>query len=113
MIQTKPRVSDLLERGYGMRAQRMTEGLLLTGSFVFDDLRPAYVAFAMLLLQVLSPHAAPVALCWSIFDRRLPPARLGNLYYDAGGSRGAAAISCMVLTTAFALIRWGGLPTLG
>ncbi|HSQ01039.1 MAG TPA: hypothetical protein VL049_27775 [Candidatus Dormibacteraeota bacterium] len=58
-------VRDLLERGYGMRAQRMTEGLLLVGSFVFDDLRPAYVAFAMLALQVVSPLSAPVARAWS------------------------------------------------
>jgi len=104
---------DLLERGYGMRAQRLTEGLLLAGSFVFDDLRPAYVAFAMLALQALSPLAAPVALTWVVFDRRVQPARLGNLYYDAGGTRGAATISCMVLATAFALVHWAWLPTIG
>ena len=91
----------------------MTEGLLLAGSFVFSDLRSAYVAFAMLALQVLSPLAVPVALAWAAFDRRLPPDRLGNLYYDAAGSRGACAISCVVLTTAFALIHWAGFPTLG
>ena len=106
-------VRDLLERGYGMRAQRMAEGLLLAGSFVFDDLRPAYVAFAMLALQVLSPLAAPVALSWMVFDRRVPPDRLGNLYFDASGSRGAAAISCVVLATAFVLIRWTGFAAVG
>jgi hypothetical protein len=106
MIQTMFKLRDLLERGYGMRAQRMTEGLLLAGSFVFDDLRPAYVAFAMLALQVLSPFVVPVALTWVMFDRRVPPDRLGNIYYDTAGSRGAAAISCMVLATAFALIHW-------
>src|SRR5438046_6995143 len=79
---------DLLERGYAMRAQRTTEGLLLAGSFVFDDLRPAYVAFAMLALQVLSPFAVPIALAWVTFDRKVPPDRLGNLYYDTAGSRG-------------------------
>ena len=107
-----PGLRDLLERGHGMRAQRMTEGLLLTGSFVFDDLRPAYVALAMLALQVLSPCAAPVGLTWVLFDRRLPADRLGNLYYDSAGTRGAAAISCIVLTTALALIHWG-LPVIG
>jgi hypothetical protein len=104
---------DLLERGYGMRIQRMTEGLLFAGSFLFDDLRPAYLAAAMLALQVLSPFAVPLALCWTIFDRRVPPNRLGNLYYDPAGSRGAAAVSCAVLATSFALMRWAGLPTLG
>ncbi len=104
---------DRLERGYGMRAQRMAEGLLLAGSFVFDDLRPAYLAFALLAMQVLSPFASPVALFWIAIDRRIPPDRLGNLYYDTSGSRGAAAISCMVLGTAFALIYWAHLPTLG
>lgn len=91
----------------------MTEGLLLAGSFVFDDLRPAYVAFAMLALQVLSPFAVPIALMWVAVDRRVPPNRLGNLYYDCAGSRGAAAISCIVLTTAFALMHWTAFPALG
>lgn len=104
---------DRLERGYGMRAQRMAEGLLLASSFVFDDLRPACVAFGMWVLQVLSPGASPVALLWIVFDRRVLPDRLGSLYYDSAGTRGASAVSCMVLVVAFALIRWAGLPTLG
>ena len=89
------------------------EGLFLTASFVFDDLRPAYAAFALLALEVLSPLASPVTLLWLAFERRVPPDRLGNLYHDAAGARGAAAISCLVLTTAFALIHWTALPTLG
>jgi hypothetical protein len=113
MIEIKPSVRDLFERGSGMRAQRMTEGLLLAGSFVFDDLRPAYLAFAMLVLQVVSPYVAPVALAWLIVDRKVPADRLGNLYFDAGGGRGAAVISSLVLMTAFVLIRWAGLPTIG
>src|SRR5688500_20320887 len=102
MIRGMPSLRDVLERGYGMRAQRMTEGFLLAGSFVLDDLRPAYVAFAMLALQVLSPLAAPIALVWSMLDRRVPPDRLGNLYYDSAGARGAAGISCTVLAMSFA-----------
>jgi hypothetical protein len=112
---------DRLERGYAMRAQRVVEGLLLASTFVFGDLRPGYAAAAMLALQVLSPLAAPVALAWLLFDRGVPRDRLGNLYYDGGGSRGAAAVSCLVLCSAFALIhltRFGavgrvliGLPT--
>jgi len=113
MIRIMSRLRELLERGYAMRAQRMTEGLLLASSFVLDDLRPAYVAAAMLALQVLSPVAAPVALAWLLFDRRLPPDRLGNLYFDRNASRGAAAVSCLVLGGAFALIRWTGFPEVG
>lgn len=106
-------VRDRLERGYAMRAQRIVEGLLLASSFVFDDLRPAYAAFGLLVLEVISPLASPVTLLWLAFDRRVPENRLGNLYYDAAGARGAAAISCVVLATAFALIRWSVLPTVG
>jgi hypothetical protein len=104
---------DRFERGYGMRVQRMAEGVLLASSFVFDDLRPAYVAAAMLALQVLFPLLAPIALVWSIFDRGVPPDRLRNLYFDAGGARGAAMISSLVLATAFALIHWAHLPAVG
>jgi hypothetical protein len=96
-----------------MRAQRMTEGLLLAASFVFDDLRPAYVAFAFLALQIVSPMMSPVALLWMAVQRKLPADRLGNLYYDIAGTRGAAAVSCTVLGTAFALIHWAHLPTVG
>ncbi len=97
-----------------MRAQRLAEGLLLLASFLLDDLRPAYVAFAMLAAQALvTPFASPVALVWQLASRQLPPARLGDIYYDLSGSRGAAAISCTVMLTAFALIRLAGLPTVG
>ena len=113
MIDAMTALRERLERGYAMRAQRVVEGLFLTASFVFDDLRPAYAAFALLALEVLSPLASPVTLLWLAFERRFPPDRLGNLYHDAAGARGAAAISCLVLTTAFALIHWTALPTLG
>jgi Domain of unknown function (DUF4395) len=113
MTGTRSGLRDRLERGYGMRAERIVEGFLFIGSFVFDDLRLAYIAFAMLVLQVLSPFAAPVALAWATFDRRVQPDRLRNLYYDSAGGRGAAAISCTVLTTAFLLIHRLGFPTLG
>ncbi len=97
-----------------MRAQRMVEGLLLAASFVLGDLRPAYVAFVLLALQaVVTPLASPVALGWALVERRVPAARLGNLYFDLAGSRGAAAISCVVLLAGFALVHLAGLPTLG
>lgn len=105
---------ERLERGSGMRAQRLVEGLLLAASFVFDDLRPAYVAFGLLLLQaIVSPVVSPIALLWISIDRRVPADRFGNLYFDLAGARGAAAISCLVLTAALCLIHWAQLPTLG
>jgi len=104
---------DRLERGYGMRAQRMAEGLLLAASFVFDDLRPAYIALAMLVFQVISPMASPVGVLWALFVRRVPPNRLGNLYYDFSGARGAAGISSVVLSIALALVRWSPVPLVG
>jgi len=113
MIGFMSTVRERLERGYAMRAQRIAEGLLLAASFVFDDLGPAYAAFGLLALEVISPLASPVTLLWLAVERRVPPDRLGSLYYDAAGARGAAAISCLVLASAFALIEWAVLPTLG
>ncbi len=104
---------ERLERSYAMRAERMVEGLLLVATFVSHDLRPGYVAFALLAMQVISPIFAPIALAWQAFDRRMPADRLGNLYFDSGGARGAAAISCTVLLVAGALIRWSSVPLLG
>jgi hypothetical protein len=104
---------ERLERGYAMRAQRLTEGLLLVASFLLVDLRPALVAFGLLAAQALvSPLLSPVALAWAAISRRVPPDRLGNLYYDTSGSRGAAAISCAVMTIAFLLVH-AGWPTAG
>ena len=113
MIDKMTTVRERLERGYSMRAQRIVQGLLLASSFVFDDLRPAYVAFGLIALEMISPLASPITLLWLAFDRRVPENRLGNLYYDTSGARGAAAISCVVLATAFALIRWSALPMVG
>ena len=113
MIGTLANLRERLERGYGMRAQRLVEGGLIAASFLFDDVRPAQVAFGLLLAQaVLTPIASPIALGWLLVERRLPVNRLGNLYFDVSGSRGAAAISCIVMLIAYALGR-AGLPTIG
>jgi hypothetical protein len=106
-------VREHLERGRGMRAQRLTEGGLLLAAFLVGDLRLAYAAFGLLALQVVSPYASPVALSWQLAARRLPPAHFGDMYYDVSGTRGAAAISCLVMGTAFGLIHLPGLATLG
>jgi hypothetical protein len=107
------KLHDRLERGYAMRAQRVAQGLLLAASFVFADLRPAYAAFVMIALEIVSPLASPITLLWLAFERRVPPDRLGNLYYDRAGQRGAAAVSLVVLAGAFAIVRWTGVPMVG
>lgn len=102
-----------LQHGLGMRVERGVEGGLILASFAFGDLRPAYVAFGLLALQaVVSPFASPFALLYALLDRSERPARLGDVYYDATGTRGAAAISCLVMATAFALIHFG-IPVVG
>jgi hypothetical protein len=108
-----PTLRERLERGYGMRVQRLTEGALLGTGILLGDARPAALAFAMLGLQALvSPVLSPVALAWALVDRRVQPDRLGNLYFDLGGARGAAAVSCLVCSCAFALIHFDW-PRLG
>ena len=94
-----------LELGYGMRVERTVQGLLILATLVFDDLRPAYLTFSLLALQAVSPMASPFALVYALWDRTERPPRLGDVYYDMAGTRGAATISCVVMAVAFLLIR--------
>lgn len=106
-------VRQRLEHGFGMRVERGVEGLLILAALAFDDLRPAYVAFALLALQAaVSPVASPFALLYVLVDRADRPPRLTDVYYDATGTRGAAAISCLVMAVAFVLIRYD-VPVVG
>jgi hypothetical protein len=96
-----------LEHGYGMRVQRSVEGLLVLSALVFDDVRPAYVAFGLIALQaVVSSLASPFAVACALVDRTERPHRLGDLYYDATALRGASSISVVALATAFLLIHY-------
>lgn len=98
---------ERLERGFGMRVERGVQGLLIIATLASGDLRPAYVAFALLAVQAaISPFASPFALLYALVERGDRPARLGDVYYDAAGTRGAAAISCVVMAVAFVLIRY-------
>lgn len=110
-------VRDRLERGVGMRVQRLVEGSLILVAILLAEPAPAYVAFALLAAQVVTPVASPVALAWQLVERRLwralRPARLGDLYYDLSATRGAAAISCTVMVAAYLLVEVAGLPTVG
>jgi hypothetical protein len=104
---------ERLERGRGMRAQRLFEGTLLLFAILAEDWRAAHVALALLAAQaVLTPLASPIAVAVALFERRIPEERLGDLYFDLAGSRGAAAISSLVLGGALLCAR-AGHPTLG
>jgi hypothetical protein len=103
---------DRIERGRGVKLERGAEGLLLLAAIGSSDLRPAYVALALLALQVISPLAAPLTVTYALFDRRVAPARLGDIYYDAAGVRGASAISCGVIGCGL-LLAEAGWPTVG
>ena len=107
------RARERLERGFGMRVQRGAEGVLLLTAFAFDDLRPAYLVFGLLALQAfVSPVVSPFALVYAALDRSCRPARLGDVYYDEIGTRGAAGISCLVMASAFVAFRFD-LPVVG
>ena len=105
-------VGQRLERGFGMRIERAVQGVLILAAIASGDLRPAYVAFVLLAAQVVSPMASPFALVYALLDRAHRPARLGDVYYDLAGTRGAAAISCLVMAVAFTLIRYD-VPVVG
>ena len=90
-----------------MRAQRLAEAFFLLLAFFTTDLRYAYVTFALTLLQAVSGRLVPVA--WTV--AALVPAprehRLGDLYYDLSGTRGACAISVVVQAAGIWLVHAG------
>ena len=96
-----------LQYGPGMRVQRMVEALLLIATFFTGDVRPAYVAVVLTGLEALSPRLVPVALAVSAFVPPPQEHRLGDLYFDLAGSRGACAISVFVQSGAIWLVQSG------
>lgn len=96
-----------LQFGPGMRVQRLLEaGFLVTALFTQDE-RFAYVTFGLSVLQALSPRWTPVAL---VVARLLPfrgEHRIGDLYFDLGGVRGASAISVLVQALGLGLVAAG------
>jgi hypothetical protein len=96
-----------LQYGPGMRAQRLVEGGFLLATFFTNDLRFAYVALALTLLQVLSPRLVPVALVVSLFRESPKEHHLSDLYFDLAGTRGACSLAAIVQVVALALIRSG------
>src|SRR5439155_26556513 len=78
-----------LQYGPGMRVQRLVEAAFLIATFFSGDIRLAYVTLGLTALQALSPRLVPVAVLVAAF---VPPPRehrLGDLYFDFAGTRGA------------------------
>jgi hypothetical protein len=101
-----------LQYGPGMRVERLTEAAFLIAAIFTQDVRFACVTFVLTLLQVVSPRWAPVAQAVSRFARFRGRHRIGDMYFDLGGSRGACALSLVVQSACLALIA-AGFPLAG
>jgi hypothetical protein len=101
-----------LQFGPGMRAERMTEAVFLIAAIFTQDVRFAYVTFILTVLQVLSPQWAPVAQLVARFARFRGVHRIGDMYFDLGGSRGSYAISLVAQCICLGLIA-AGFPIIG
>ncbi len=110
-----PQVCELdreLQFGPGMRVQRLTEAAFMVAALFTQDVRFAYVTFAFSVLQAISPRWAPVARAVARLVHFRGEHRIGDLYFDLGGSRGACAISVFVQAAGIALVG-AGHPTAG
>jgi hypothetical protein len=101
-----------LQYGPGMRVQRLTEAGFLIAAVFTQDVRFAYVTFALTLLQALSPRWVPVALVVARLVRFPGEHRIGDLYFDLRGIRGACVLSTVVQAGGLGLV-WAGYPTAG
>lgn len=96
MVTSVRDLDQRLELGPGMRVQRGLEAAFLLAAFFTMDVRFVYVTLASTVLQSLSPRLALAALVVAAFGPRREHHRLGDLYFDLGGSRGACAASALV-----------------
>ncbi len=101
-----------LQFGPGMRVQRLTEAAFLIAALFTQDVRFAYVTFVLTALQVGSPRWAPVAQAVARVVHFRGEHRIGDLYFDLRGGRGACALSSIVQAAALALIG-NGHPAVG
>lgn len=96
-----------LQFGPGLRVQRLAEaGFLVAAVFTHDE-RFAYVTFALTVLQALSPGWVPIARVVAWLAPFRGEHRIGDLYFDLRGVRGAAAISVLVQGLALGLVLAG------
>lgn len=101
-----------LQFGPGMRVQRLTEAGFMVAAIFMQDVRFAYVTFVLTFLQMLSPRWVPVARLVAQLVRFRGEHRIGDLYFDLGGIRGACALSVAVQAAGLGLV-WTGWPTAG
>jgi uncharacterized protein DUF4395 len=101
-----------LQYGPGMRAQRLVEAGFLIAAFFTGDLRFAYVTLVLSSLQAVSARLVPVAALVAAFVPARREHRLGDLYFDLAGARGACAISAVVQVAGIFFVR-AGYETLG
>ncbi|MEO8656101.1 MAG: DUF4395 family protein, partial [Ramlibacter sp.] len=93
--------------GPGMRVQRLTEAAFLLMALFTQDVRFAFVTFVLTVLQAISPRWALVARVVARVVHFNGQHRVGDLYFDLGGSRGACAISVVAQGAALALVMAG------
>lgn len=101
-----------LQYGPGLRVQRLVEAACLVAALYTQDVRFAYLTFALTVLEALSPRWVPVARAVARVVRFRGEHRFGDLYFDLRGSRGACAISVVVQALGIGAV-WAGHPTLG
>jgi hypothetical protein len=87
-----------------MRVQRLTEAAFMVAAIIAQDVRFAYVTFVLTVLQALSPRWVPVARVVARLVRFRGEHRIGDLYFDLGGIRGASAISVVVQAAGIGLV---------
>ena len=90
-----------------MRVQRLVEAAFMLAAVFTQDVRFAYVTLLLSALQVLSPRWVPVAQAVARIVPLRGEHRIGDLYFDLGGIRGASAISVVVQVVGIGLIRAG------
>lgn len=101
-----------LQFGPGMRVQRFVGAAFLLVALFTQDVRFAYGTFVLTVLEAMSPRWVPVAQVVARFVRFGGEHRIGDLYFDLRGSRGACAISVFVQAVGIGLV-WAGLPLAG
>jgi hypothetical protein len=101
-----------LQYGPAMRAQRLVEAGFLIAAIFASDVRFAYVTLGLTILQAISGRLAPMAWVVAAFVPAPKAHRLGDLYFDLEGTRGACAISVFVQAGGIWLVEHGH-PTAG
>jgi hypothetical protein len=108
----RERVDRALQFGPAMRFQRLAEAAFLIAAIATQDVRFAYVTLALSVLQTISPRWVPVAQLVARVVQQRGEHRIGDLYFDLGGIRGASAISVVVQLLGLGLV-WSGYTLAG